>query len=456
MTEVTHRPPEPAGAAAADETTKPYSSMSPLAIGGFVVAVGYSVVIAAGALIALFNRTPWVLPLWSLVFPLGAIVVCWAARAGIAGSEGTLTGMKLTTWGLYLSFGFGLVYAAYYAACYLSVSQMATSFADEWLEDLKTDQFDKAFLLTVPPPRPNADANLRTRLEVDYDRGPQGRGRFSEFRQSQLVRQFEQGDVATVQFLGIQSWDYEAGGYKVMVAYRIKTTELITELLIQAVGVESADEGAGRQWYVKDFRPLKQTVTADGVRLSALSDQARFFTQKWVSKVADWNWPQAYLDTLPRAERERMRARQDDNPDDPEFKAAVAKFRQGGFIHVDPATFWAVEKDKKHVESDVRGLFGRGGENPDQLTLLTVPPTYKRDGETARFGFDFVISLPPDLGVQGRFVVAVDASINEPTLEDWRIESLELFNANGEAGPPARPGGGGPPGAPGIKPPGMP
>jgi hypothetical protein len=441
MTEVTNRPPEPVRAAAPDETTKAYSTVSPLAIGGFFVAVGYSVVIAAGALVALFYRTPWVLPLWSLIFPLTAIVVCWAARSGIASSEGALTGMKLTIWGLYLSFGFGLVYAAYYAACYLSISQMATGFADEWIEDLKTDQVDKAFLLTVPPPRPNADANLRNRLELEYDRGPQGRGKFSEFRQSQMVRQFEQGDGPTVQFLGVQSWDYEAGGYKVMLAYRVTTASLISEVQVQAVGVESADEATGRQWYVKDFRPLKHTVTAEGMRLSALSDQAHLVAEKWIKKVAEWSWKDAYLDTLPRAEREAQ-----SNHEDAYYSEGLKKF-----VRADPATFWAPDKEKAHIIDEVRSFFGHGGQNPDQLTLLTVPPIYKHDVETARFGFDIVFSLPPDLGVQARLLVAVDARIHEPALEDWRLEGFELLSAKTEAGP-----AGGPPGAPTMKPPGGP
>ena len=454
MTEATDRPPDPASTTAADDAPKSYSSVSPLAIGGFALAAAYSLVIAVGALIALFNRTPWVLTIYSLGIPLVAIVVCWAARSGIASSEGALTGMKLTTWGLYLSFGFGLVYGAYYAACYLSVSQMATGFTDEWVEDLKTDQLDKAFLLTVAPPRPNADANLRSRLEMDYDRGPQGRGKFSEFRQSQMVRQFEQGDRAQVQFLGVQSWSYEAGGYKVLLAYRVATAVATCELQIQVIGVENADDANGRQWYVRDYQPLKQTMTPEGARMMDKSNQARQFAQKWLAKVAHWDWDDAYLDTAPPAERERQRKEQG-----PDFKEGLSKFRAGAFVRADPATFWTAEKEKGKTAADIRGMFGHGGENPDKFTLLTTPSTYQRDAEQVRFGFDIVTPLPPDLGVQGRLVVALDAREDEPTMADWRIDSLELFSAKSEAGgPPGMPPGARPGGSPGpnMRPPGGP
>ena len=168
MTEATDRAQDVQAAASApaaapsgpDEAPRPYSSVSFLAIGGFALAVGYGVVITTGALVALFYRMPWVLPVWSLAFPLAAVAVCWAARSRIANSEGTLTGLKLTSWGLYLSFGFGVVYGAYYAACYLSVTQMAKGFVNDWLEDLRKDELEKAFRLTVPPPRPSDDANL--------------------------------------------------------------------------------------------------------------------------------------------------------------------------------------------------------------------------------------------------------------------------------------------------------
>ena len=81
MTEATNRTTLPASAGPADDSTRPYSSVSYWAIGGFILAVAYAAVMTIGVVIALFNRMPWILPLWSLVFPLAAALVCWAARS---------------------------------------------------------------------------------------------------------------------------------------------------------------------------------------------------------------------------------------------------------------------------------------------------------------------------------------------------------------------------------------
>jgi hypothetical protein len=462
MTEAIDRPPDQV-AAASGEAAKPYSSVSMLAIGGFAVAFGYSVVIGVGALIALFNRTPWVLPSWSLVFPVAAVVVCWAARSRILSSEGTLTGMKLTTWGLYLSFGFGLVYGAYYAACYLSVTQMAKGFADDWIQELKTDQLDKAFLRTISPPRPNPDANLRNRLELEYDRGPNGRGKFTEFRQSHLIHLFGQGD-AQVEFLGVENWGYEPGGYKVQLAYRITSAAITTELQVTAVGVENVDDSGNRQWFVKDFQPRRQVLTAQGTRITALGDQARAFAQKWMEKVGDWKWDEAYLDTLTPAERERQV--KDRGAD---LAEGLKKFRAGDFVWV-ADTFWPAGNDKEgqlvlgastvgllgsplsqgpflaasalipgratdkeQVVAKMKGLFGRGGEDPDQVMWPPAPPTFRQDLDQVRIGLDVAFPLPPDQIVQCRLMVAADARNADPTPADWRIESLELLSAKRDA-----------------------
>ncbi len=136
------------------------------------------------------NRTPWILPVWSFAFSARAhALLCWAARVRIRNSEDSLTGAALTTWGLWLTLSFGLVYAAYYSACYLSITGQATAFADGWFDDLKKDQLDLAYLKSLAPPRPAADAQLRDRLELDHNSGPEGKGPFTDFRQSQLVRE---------------------------------------------------------------------------------------------------------------------------------------------------------------------------------------------------------------------------------------------------------------------------
>src|SRR5437660_3385416 len=111
----------------------------------------------------------WVLPGWTLVVPVAAAVLSWVARARIRGSEGTLGGAALTTWGLGLSLFFGLNYALYLTATFLAVRQQASDFAQEWLAELRQGHLDRAFLLTIRPPRPAANAGLREEIELRYN-----------------------------------------------------------------------------------------------------------------------------------------------------------------------------------------------------------------------------------------------------------------------------------------------
>ncbi len=415
-----------------DEAPQSYSSLSLLALGGLAVAVGYAVVVLVGGAVALFYRMPWILPTWSLAVPLAAVVLCWAARVQIQNSEGALTGARLTVWGLWLSFAVGLLYAAYYFACYLSVTGMATKVADEMLDDLKNDRLDQAFLLGLPPPRPADDAGLRARLELEYDRGRGSGGPFTMFRQSRLVRQIEQGGAATqTQCLGVKEWDSTAGGYQVQLAYRVSTPYSASEVLLTVVGVENADD-PGRQWYVKPAQMAESPVlTEEGRRMADRAGAAHVFAEAWLAKVADWNWEQAYRDPLPPRERKGEVNRE-----------GLQAFRDGGLVHAETPTFWAGDKDREKIVARVKSLFGRGGGAHDKMTLEMAMPTYRREGDRVFYGYDVTIALPPDYAVQGRLTVAADVRNGDPGPDDWQIESLDLISGKsmGETGGPPRPG----------------
>jgi len=426
---------DPNTAAPPDEAPKSYGSLSLLALGGLVVAVAYAVVVLVGAAVALFNRMPWILPTWSLAVPLAAVVLCWAARVQIQNSEGALTGARLTVWGLWLSLTVGLLYAAYYSACYLSVTRMATGVANEFFDDLKNDRLDKAFLLGLPPPRPADDAGLRARLELEYDRGRGGVGPFTMFRQSELVRQIRQGGAADqIQCLGVKDWGSTAGGYQVQLAYRVSTPFAASEVLATVVGVENADD-SGRQWYVKTPQMAAPPVlTEEGRRVADRGGAANVFAGAWLAKVADWNWDRAYLDTLPPKERKGEVSQK-----------GLQAFRAGALVHAEPPTFWAGDRDREKIIARVKSLFGHGGGGQDKMSPEMAMPTYRRDGDRVFYGFDVMIALPPDYAVQGLLTVAADVREGDPGPDDWQIEYLDLISGKSMGAE-----GGGPP------PPGMP
>src|SRR5438067_2270089 len=119
------------------EVPEPYQPLSLLAIAGFLLCLLYALVVIGGGVVALINHTPWLLPLWTLLLPIVGVTLAWVARGRIQGSEGTLGGMALVTWGIGLGVLFGLTYTAYYTATYFAVRQQATDFAERWLADVR-------------------------------------------------------------------------------------------------------------------------------------------------------------------------------------------------------------------------------------------------------------------------------------------------------------------------------
>src|SRR5207237_2535269 len=87
-----------------------YQPLSRLAMVAFAIATLYTTFVAFWGLSALLNRTPWLMPVWTFLAPLLAIVLAALARLEIRRSEGTRSGLALTKWALNLSLLIGLVY----------------------------------------------------------------------------------------------------------------------------------------------------------------------------------------------------------------------------------------------------------------------------------------------------------------------------------------------------------
>ncbi len=327
---------------------------------------------------------------------------------------------------------------------------------------LKKGQVDQAFLYTRPPPRPADDANLRDRLEMDFDRGQGGHGgMLTGFRQCELVRQFEEGaGAAKVEFLGVQGWGYEKKSYTVTLEYRVTTPAMDSEMVVTAVGED--DENGDRQWYAKEPQPLKQPVfTEEGTRFQLWGGQAREFGEDWLNKVETRDWDAAYLDTLPPADRDRQKKERG-----APFEAGLKAFHEGGFVHFAPDDFWVGPKgagsdaDRKKIQDRqaerVRGLFAANRTEAPQWDLSHSLPEFHREGDLARIGFSIeIMPVPPmekvaadkpppqpDAVFQGRLVLTADLSHGDPSKDDWRVESLDLLSAKSTAGaPPGLPRG---------------
>jgi hypothetical protein len=470
MAEATDRPadavtePPAAGAAEApaEEAPRPYSAVSLLAVLGFAGAALTAGFLAVGGLIALFLHVPLLVPLWLFVVPAAAAVVCWAARGRIKGSEGALTGTRLTDWGIGLSLGAALLYAAYYAASYLAVSQQAVAFADSWFAHLTSPDdpghLDKAFRLTLLQ-RLADDENLHDRIQAEHNNGGPGKGgAFTAFSQDPFVRQLTEGGAARFQCVGVQAWSYEADGYHVDLAYHIDAPTASYNVVVTVVGAESTTGDAGRQWVVvrKDLKDKEPQLTDEGQRLTQLALAGGQFLKGWTDKQAKDRFDEAYLDTLPAAERrrqargrEKLQAKDKAQREalaaaDPECKAyadGLKAYEAGGLIRADDKTFWVPKgktPDGKPVREDVvakaRALFAPDKWDPKLVLPTRSPiPIYTKDGAVERLAYDWQIVLMPDYYVEARFVLE-----HAPAAEGddaWRLLGVDLIDAHGASLP---------------------
>src|SRR5579859_5885359 len=102
----------PADAGELPVQTESYRPLSLMALAGFGVAALYTLIVVGGGAIALLARIPWLMPTWTFLIPLTALVLCWVARRHIRDAENTLSGLAFTTWGIRLTIVVALSYAA--------------------------------------------------------------------------------------------------------------------------------------------------------------------------------------------------------------------------------------------------------------------------------------------------------------------------------------------------------
>jgi hypothetical protein len=446
---------------------EPYRPLSLLALLGFAAAALYALFIIAGGIVALFQRSPWLLPVWLFLAPLSAIVLSAVARTRIHHSEGTLGGLALTRWGISLSLVFGLLYAAYYAATYMAVRQQAGAAADAFVDHLRKGEVDRAFLLSIPPgERVGSPQDLRNLLEVQYNVPSKGEGggRYGSFKQAEWVRYLtEEGDRAQIRPLGITTWSHDRGGYRVEFQYHVDTSLCRYDILLTLFGVDvRSGPMKGRQWQViladTGLAKQSQELTPEGAELMRLGKMAQDFGGGWVRKGETGQWFEMYLSTQPASQRAALRRAYDLNhlleaaavvgpvpaahQDSSvlELRRAFVDFTKGNIVHAGETTFWAPGKQRDELVKRIKDIF-----DPSKPWLQHFRPQPGRipgwrhsDGELI-FSFPFTIittkpdSQRPEYVVEAQLAVAVPEDQTGVRAPPWRVVGLEMIT--GRAAP---------------------
>lgn len=490
MAEATDRPQGPPGQVPPDAviagadlgaspgtTTETYRPLSLLALAGFGLAVIYALVVLIGAAVALFNRVPWLMPVWTFLVPLAALVICWTARTRIRDAEGTLGGAAFTTWGMRLAILVSLPYAAYYLATFFAVRVDAVASANRFFALLKQEKYEQAFLLSLDNPNQNMDsAALRNMLESRFNssQGAMGSpGGLSRFRQARFVRFLVMdGAKANIALRGVSDWGYDkmgdTRGYRVVLKYHIATTLAEFDLKLETFRRDSRPgQPKNRQWQVvlaggqTGIVRESMNLTRHGVEvLDKKMPIAQQFATAWANKINQQEWDEAFLDTLKPSERPRLRKAMGllaaapltglaplglYEVADGDFLAGRQKLASGQLIRIEEQTFWAGKKQREAIRQRVRKTFQpSAAEKPAfQMTLQQAVPLVREREERATALFDVILRYFAENGeelqyvVEGQLVVTSEGPDADRSLSAWRIEAVDILS--GRTPPPMPP-----------------
>jgi hypothetical protein len=490
MSDPSIRPsPTPAGPVTDDAAkAATYRPLCILAVVGAGLGGVYTVVVILGGLAAFLRGDPWLLPGWTVLFPVTAAVLSLLGLLQIQRSEGTLAGEKVARWGLLLSVLVGLSYWAYVGATYYAITSGADRFARGFMDELARGKVLRAFRLALPPAeRPPEDANLRAQLEGRFNGStdPRSKGHLTRFSESDLARLLGHGsDASQVESLGVEDWKYGAGGYQVQMLYRVTTPQAVANFVVSLQGKEGKGS-EGRQWYVVLERTgVKMNTmpepTAEGARLYQLTTQARDYVgREWTGFLQAGNAEEAFLGTLPPAERGRLRESAElyrgglvladalgagalpcATPAAAVAAVALAAdkdlgreaslpgyeaFLAGGLVRGPKDVFWAPEEAREEIISLLRQQFSKPN---DALARALKPdtgvhfPLVREEGDRLVVEHDLTIRVPPSAEprymVDARIVTEGVATGSAPGPRAWRVTSIDLVS--GKSVPKQPPG----------------
>jgi hypothetical protein len=467
-----------------------YRPLALLSVIGMGVAVVYTLAMAVGSIIALFQGRPWLLGPWTAIFPLGAAGLSLIGYLQIQRSEGTLGGRRLALAGMALPLGIGLVYWSYVLATFLAIRHQADLYGREFISRLQNQETLAAFWMTLPPEvRPKRpqdtekDLAFRKELEVRFNAGNEnGLARFEHSDTVHTLRQLD--DSTVIEPIGVIDWEFTKDGYVIHQGYRISTSEATYEFVVNTQGrYAKHGEFAGRQWYVvveKTGVRGEPVFTNRGQERMFLRNISRNVAEGWMSKLAAGRMAEAFVDTRPHNEQEALRrpllgryaaldcmvlAMNPENPtlgplcmlraliDDPAKvpapeMAGLKEFTEGSLVQYDRAKFWVpcegtpgtadyqerLEKKQEEVAGQVKGLFSKPG--PEWAATVRLErggfmPLTVEDKGRLEVRHACTIALPDaKTGVEGELVVSCDLGESvKAAASTWRIDRIELRRA---------------------------
>ena len=282
-----------------------YQPLSAMAVASLVVACIFALLLVVTAIAGFATHKPAVSSEYLLVALVGFFLAV-LARVQIRRSEGTRTGMQLTTIAWYICVVGGLGYGAYILASGAALRRQSEEFAAGWFKNLREGRFNQAFVLTIDPARRrNVVPEDEHQLEAEF--GPMLPG----FRQNELVRFFARnGPEVKVEPIGLRNWEPTTGGYRVESSWRLLSPEGNIVLTTVLVGTDAKD-APSRQWHVvfsQSLAPSEAKLTSYGRLIPEMMQDASRLVGRWQENMATRRPSLGQVWTLPEAKRPTIEA----------------------------------------------------------------------------------------------------------------------------------------------------
>lgn len=284
-----------------------YQPVSGYAVGAAVAAGVFAVLMAAVVVSALTSRrTPFTT--WPLLLAAAGWVLAVVGRSHVRNSEGTRTGLRLTTAAWWVCVLGGAGFLAFLYANKVVLRKKSEQEAATFLEHLKADRVQKAYLLTLPfgerNRHPSEDAE-----EFERAYGPTG---YSFFPQSDVVRLLRRNPDSTIEYLGSKDVGQDDTGFTATHLYRMTCPEGTFDLHVKLTGAEPT-KGGPPQWRIPavpapNFTIATAQLTQYGRLRAELEAEGEEVARRWMFLVSNARPAEAHLLALPRADRERAEA----------------------------------------------------------------------------------------------------------------------------------------------------
>jgi hypothetical protein len=311
-TSITALRPAPAPAARSNELD--YQPVSGWAVAGLILGIAIAALVLGSFAISVYSGQPSFLPLETMVVGLAGMVVSFVGHREVLLSEGTRTGKKLASWGMWLSVISVLGFFAFKIATEQALYQQASAFLlikDEVPPKAIADsgffprliagakdpvESNRAFLLTIPSTSRAGNPANEKDMAMRYDVGTKDNKevrRLTQFRGNPVLKFIEANSLndaddsaITIEpIAGAKEFNYDSKtrSYQIKRWYRIKTPETTMDLNVQVNSEESPEPGVRRKWLVAmpTFKEEPKQATPLGKNLTRYRADLYAFLTNW-------------------------------------------------------------------------------------------------------------------------------------------------------------------------------